>query len=749
MKASPKQTRTYGHALKAALPRTWGAFFRRHGNFTPAQLASIPSVLEGENVILCAPTASGKTEAALAPLIERYLPAERVTPGLTILYLLPTRALISDLWARIHVPLETLRVSCAVKTHDFNTFDPERPADILLTTPESLDALMSNRTKSLARVRAVVLDELHTSDGTVRGDQLRVLLNRLREVRAHAAKAGDAGAGDTTEATGAHVQVVALSATLSEPAGVAGRYFENARVVEVTRLQTTGEQGNQGNLTSARAIESELIALEADTVGALLDYLSTFRERGWRKALAFCNTRAEVERYAAAIRNARSGGSPFGDAVYVHYSNLDWERRREIEHGFAQAEAALCFASSTLELGIDVGNIDVTLLIGPPGSTHSFVQRVGRANRRRKFARVACFYRTPLERITFGAILDAVNSATDLPDISEASEAADWTEAQTAAISFRPSVAIQQIFSLLKQSPTGAVRLNPLSRLFEGMLSTTDLRLLLGTLQALGYLTSGRPGEWRAGERLNRLVDLQAAEYSTLSLHSNIEMGGAPIKIRDRDSQRVVASIDRQGFDGDILTLEGRPLNVEWYDGESLWVSVNRDNKAGESAEAAYSTPLRYLSTRQTLSYDLARRFPSQLGLSPGTAPLVPNDGGWIWYHWLGDVYGRAILDLLAYTLPIAPASQVGLCLLLRDEPRSIPTITPAQVERYLREHYRAYEPMLALGAYHHLVPVELRRRAVVEQFDVPRFIRAVADLRMERASEALVEELHRIVLKD
>ncbi len=740
MEASPEQTRPDGHALKSALPRTWGAFFRRHGNFTPAQLAAIPPILAGENVILCAPTASGKTEAALAPLVERYLPAERVTSGLTILYLLPTRALISDLWARIHVPLETLRVSCAVKTHDFNTLDPERPADLLLTTPESLDALMSNQTKLLAGARAVVLDELHTFDGTVRGDQLRVLLNRLRDVRAHAAKAGDAG--DTTDA---HVQVVALSATLAEPTTAAGRYFGNARVVEV---QTHGEQGNQGN--STRAIEAELIALEVDTVGALLDYLSTFRARGWRKALAFCNTRAEVERYTAAIRNARNGGSPFGEAVYVHYSNLGWERRREIEHEFAQAEAALCFASSTLELGIDVGNIDVTLLIGPPGSSHSFVQRVGRANRRRKFARVACFYRTPLERITFGALLGATErrprpegTRDDRPLSTEVPEAQDATSG------FRPSVAVQQIFSVLKQSPTGAVRLNPLSHLFEGMLSVEDLRLLLGTLQALGYLTTGRPGEWRTGERLNRLVDLQAAEYSTLSLHSNIEMGGAPIKIRDRDSQRVVASIDRQWFDGDILTLEGRPLNVEWYDGESLWVSVNRDNRAGETANAAYSTPLRYLSTKQALSYDLAGRLPLQLGLPPGAAPMVPNDGEWLWFHWLGDVYGRAILDLLAYTLPVAPTSQVGLCLLFTDEPRSIPACTPAQVERYLHDRYRTYEPILALGAYHHLVPVDLRRRAVVEQFDVPRFIRAVEGLRMERASEALTEELHLLIAKD
>lgn len=690
------------HTLKAALPRTWGAFFGRHGNFTPAQIAAIPPLLQGESVLLCAPTASGKTEAALAPLIERHLPPLRPDPRLTLLYLLPTRALINDLWARLHAPLGTLHISGATRTHDLNTFDPQRPAEMLLTTPESLDALLASHAKLLAEVQAVVVDELHVFEGTARGDQLRALLNRLRQVRAHAYKRGDAENGS--------VQYVGLSATLAQPEVAAERYFGGAQT-QIVRAQ------------GGRPIEAEQIALlqsdpsSEDSPQALLDYLGTFRQRGWRKALAFCNTRAEIESYATAVRAA---GSPFGDAVYVHYSNLEWERRREIEREFAEAEAALCFASSTLELGIDIGNIDVTLLIGAPGSAEALVQRVGRANRRRGVARAACFYRTPLERAMFGALLNAQGGfAPSLP--------------------FRPAVAIQQIFSLLKQSPTGAVRLNPLAELFAGMLSHADLQAILGTLQALGYLKSGRAGEWRAGERLDRLVDLQWAEHTPLSLYSNIAGAGSkPVKIRDQHTQRVVASVDRQWFDRELLTLEGRPLNVQWYDGESVWVSAYE----GEEAAAR----LRYISTRQILSYDLAQGLSTQVGLSPATAPLVPHDDGWLLFHWLGDVYGRAILDLVSYTLPTDDTPQPGLCLLLLDEPRAIPALTPEGVQRYLHDHYRRYESMLALGAYHHLLPVELRRRTVVEQFDVPRFIEAVERLRIERASEALAEELESFI---
>src|ERR1044071_9200948 len=101
-------------ALKARLPRTWPAFFERHGNFTPAQLTAIPALLDGRNILLCAPTAGGKTEAAIAPLVERHCPAVRSARGPRILYLTPTKALANDLTARLEHPLETLGLTLGV-----------------------------------------------------------------------------------------------------------------------------------------------------------------------------------------------------------------------------------------------------------------------------------------------------------------------------------------------------------------------------------------------------------------------------------------------------------------------------------------------------------------------------------------------------------------------------------------------------------------------------------------------------------
>src|SRR5260370_24722680 len=102
-------------SLKARLPRTWPAFFERHGNFTPAQLAAIPALLDGHNIILSAPTAGGKTEAAVAPLTERHCPPVRPRRGPRILYLTPTPALANHLMARLAPPPQSPRPTPGLK----------------------------------------------------------------------------------------------------------------------------------------------------------------------------------------------------------------------------------------------------------------------------------------------------------------------------------------------------------------------------------------------------------------------------------------------------------------------------------------------------------------------------------------------------------------------------------------------------------------------------------------------------------
>jgi hypothetical protein len=300
-------------------------------------------------------------------------------------------------------------------------------------------------------------------------------------------------------------------------------------------------------------------------------------------------------------------------------------------------------------------------------------------------------------------------------------------------------VAIQQIFSLIKQSPTAALRLSELADLFAGMLTPEDLRMILAALQLRNYLRAGRPGEWRAGERLNELFDQQASAQPGLSIYTNIQGSDMrQIEIRDQHTQQTVARVDALWLNREVLTLEGRPVAVEWVDGEALWVAAYQGHDPAQH-------PI-YRSARQLLSYELAQLLPAQLGLPPGAAPFVGADTSWYWFHWLGDLYGQAALDLVRYLLPAEESAQPGLCLRLDDEPRAPLAWSEAQVVRYLEDHYRRFESLLALGPFQSLLPIELRRRSVVEQFDVAQFLDAVAGLRPLAPATALAEDLQLLV---
>ncbi|MBK8046758.1 MAG: hypothetical protein IPK16_06320 [Anaerolineales bacterium] len=142
---------------------------------------------------------------------------------------------------------------------------------------------------------------------------------------------------------------------------------------------------------------------------------------------------------------------------------------------------------------------------------------------------------------------------------------------------------------------------------------------------------------------------------------------------------------------------------------------------AYHGADAA--APLRYESTRQVLSFELAQALALHLGLSRASCRLRLLQPGGALFHWLGDVYGCALVDLLRYTLRAEPGAAPGLCVQLLDEPRPLPKITASMVRHYLQDQFERYERLLPLGAYQDLLPRSLRRRAVVEQFDVERFV--------------------------
>ncbi|MDR3567416.1 MAG: DEAD/DEAH box helicase [Syntrophobacteraceae bacterium] len=329
------------------LPNTYRAFFGGFSCLHPIQSEAVAPVLAGRDVVLQSATGSGKTEAVLAPCIERVIRAGHME---AVLYVVPTRALASDLERRF-TPILTQRLGIrfGIRTGDKKRRGGSRP-DLILTTPESLDVLTGSSNPELQaflhRVRMVIVDEVHPFLNQYRGRQLSFLLRRLER------------------RTGCRVQKIALSATISDADAVIG--FFGFRV-DAVRLISAMQ----------RHITPNLVHLKGDEeLPALLDDL--YRLRGYRKILLFANSRGKCDQLLAIT--SRQG--PFRGIAELHYSNLKPMQRRTVEDRFRRREQALCIATSTLELGIDIGDVDCVLLFEPPDSVSSFLQRIGRSNRR-------------------------------------------------------------------------------------------------------------------------------------------------------------------------------------------------------------------------------------------------------------------------------------------------------------------------------------------------------------------------------
>ena len=201
------QDRKIAQTLRLA----WPAFFQSFGRLTEVQRKAIPGIYQGQDILICSPTASGKTEAVCAPLVERYIHRK---DDWTILYICPTRALVNDLYYRLEGPLIRMGVTLVRRTGDHRD-TKEDTAKVVLTTPESFDSLMcrgrlpKEKGHILANVVAIVLDEVHLLAGTPRGEQVRWLIERLRRLKLQAL--------EESWICNTEIQVVGLSATLENP----------------------------------------------------------------------------------------------------------------------------------------------------------------------------------------------------------------------------------------------------------------------------------------------------------------------------------------------------------------------------------------------------------------------------------------------------------------------------------------------------------------------------------------------------
>jgi ATP-dependent Lhr-like helicase len=384
-------TVTHARHLKLQLKRTWQTFFVRFGHFQEIQAHAIPVVLSGKNAVLVSSTASGKTEAVIAPLCERILSENRT--GLSVLYITPTRALANDLFYRLQDQMSALDISFRKKTGDSPYINWNKVPDILLTTPESLDSILCRHPEVLNNLMAVVLDEIHLVDGTPRGDQIRLLLRRLRE---------------KTPVFGIYV----LSATISRPEQIAARYTGDAEIIRVEGTRTFSET----------------------YVPDLKEVHEYCKKENLRKLLIFSNSRKNAELRAMEASKLWNSGE-----VFVHHGMLDRKVRLETEEAMKTFKRAVCSSTMTLEIGIDIGDIDAVVLADMPFDVISLVQRTGRAGRRTGIIRVFALVSDDEKKNEFADLFEGARKNR----LEEYPYHEDY------------SVAVQQIYSMLYARRSG------------------------------------------------------------------------------------------------------------------------------------------------------------------------------------------------------------------------------------------------------------------------------------------------------
>lgn len=315
----------------------------------PVQELAGDAILDGKNVVVLAPTAGGKTEASMFPALAGLV--EREPEGVGVVYIAPIKALLNNQDERLGGYAEMVGMRHFLWHGDVGDSAKRRfirePAQILLTTPESLEVMLVSARSPVPRIfkdlRLIVIDEVHALAGTDRGAHLMSVIERL------------------VPASQNDVQRVGLSATIGNPevilAWLKGSSKREGVVIDPPKRPATREL-----FVGLHASVAELASTAAARAAA-------------KKSLFFCQSRSLTETVAERMRGRSID-------VFVHHSSVSLEERKAAEERFASGTNACIVCTSTLELGIDVGDLDLVFQANAPSTVSSFMQRMGRTGRR-------------------------------------------------------------------------------------------------------------------------------------------------------------------------------------------------------------------------------------------------------------------------------------------------------------------------------------------------------------------------------
>jgi len=331
---------------------------------TLPQILAIPPILNGENVLLIAPTGSGKTEAVLLPIFSNFV-QQREERGISIVYITPLRALNRDMLKRLSFWASKLGISIEVRHGDTEIKLRRRqalfPPNMLVTTPETLQAILpgSRMKQHLSHVKHVIVDEVHELASSKRGVQLTVALERLADI------------------VGREFQRIGLSATVGNPQRVAKFIAGTKRNIEIVEASLPKgyryfvETPNPGEADYDLAGKLRTSPEAAARIRRMTELVDSHKS-----TLIFVNSRTNAEMLGYKFNQLERFD------VAVHHGSLSKEERAQIEDEFKSGALKAIICTSTLELGIDIGNVDLVIQYLSPRQVSSLIQRVGRSGHR-------------------------------------------------------------------------------------------------------------------------------------------------------------------------------------------------------------------------------------------------------------------------------------------------------------------------------------------------------------------------------
>lgn len=583
----------------------------------PLQEATIEPVLRGEHAILLAPTAGGKTEAAIFPVFSRML--HENWRGLSVIYVCPIKALLNNLEHRLSNYAALLGRTVGLWHGDISPSRKAKlaaePPDILLTTPESIEVMLVSRRVDHKRLfeglKCVVIDEVHAFAGDDRGWHLLYLLERLAKL------------------AGGELQRLGLSATVGNPQGLSD-WLANGCPSPRQVINPPTESSATPNV-------------ELDWVGNLQNAaLVISRLHRGEKRLVFCDSRARVEELAMLLRG-------LGVKTFVSHSSLSLDERAAAEQAFSEGENCVIVATSTLELGIDVGDLDRVIQIDAPASVSSFLQRIGRTGRRAGTSRNCLFLITKETAFLHAAALMQL-----------------WTEGYVEPIeppALPMHIFAQQLMALALQEngigisdwPRWFDRLPGLEDQSEQLSELVEFMITSGILHSdEGLLSIGETGERHFGKK--NFMDLFSVFISAPLVkvfHGNQEIG-------EVHQSTFMVKEDAPS----VLTLAGRSWQTKYIDwprrkafveptelrGRSQWLSAGQPVhfelcQAIPRVLVRTDSPVKFTKRAQELMEELREEY---AWVEPKKTFLIAyQSSGVIWWTFAGQLVNAALADSL------------------------------------------------------------------------------------------------------